>query len=244
MFISRRARARDAAAGRMMPRRYARFMEPDPVGYEAGLNLYSYVNGDPVNWVDPLGLGPHDLICEGGGCADVIISGGGDGSAPGVHGTLLHSGSAARFFLNSPMTEGSGSSGIIGNLANALDDFAEKHLKPPEKRRKKETGMQCFKRIAGMSPALGTVGAFSIGAGGAWLGYSRTALDGGGGGTSLISSAARGAFGKNLLRSGFLGTGSLGGAVGRVLSKGSVLAGAAAVGWAAGTSAGAVQQCH
>ena len=33
-----------------------RFMQPDPVGYAGGVNLYVYVGNDPVNFVDPLGL--------------------------------------------------------------------------------------------------------------------------------------------------------------------------------------------
>jgi RHS repeat-associated protein len=33
-----------------------RFMQPDPMGYAAGANIYAYVGGDPVNWFDPLGL--------------------------------------------------------------------------------------------------------------------------------------------------------------------------------------------
>ena len=44
-----------------------RFLQTDPIGYEAGANLYAYVGGDPVNATDPLGLdGDHisELQCS------------------------------------------------------------------------------------------------------------------------------------------------------------------------------------
>ncbi len=39
---------------------WGRFVQPDPIGYRGGVNLYAYVGNDPINRIDPYGLKPGD----------------------------------------------------------------------------------------------------------------------------------------------------------------------------------------
>ncbi len=43
---------------------FARFIEPDPIGLEGGPNVYSYVQNNPVNFKDPLGLYTEIIVWQ------------------------------------------------------------------------------------------------------------------------------------------------------------------------------------
>jgi RHS repeat-associated protein len=248
---------------RMYDPKLSRFLQPDPIGYDDGPNMYAYVGADPVNMVDPTGLtGEED-----------------EGESIEVNGKRLHydapepSGAAALLGGSSGANGDSvldcsmlgcivtpdihvtvkpkkrrGGLRTLGRAVAAtgrlLDRIAERHLKPPEGRRPRETATRCIARVSGDAADLAAAGSVGIAFGGPFVSYPRATA--GGGGTSIISSLSRSIFGPNL-RMGttkIFGTNSVGGALGRGISKASVIGGAAAAGLAGGKVLGAVQICQ
>jgi RHS repeat-associated protein len=216
-----KARAYDAVSGR--------FVQPDPIDYDGGPNLYAYVGGDPINIVDSLGTGgpppaPDCPDVDGDGKCDPTIT---------INGKRPKNKKAD----DAPID-------VVQWLAFTLDSFAEKHLKPPVPRRPDETKQQCKARVAGNTARKVGAGAAGVALGGPWVPYPRMGFAGGGGGTSIISTLTRGLFGRNLRMSfQIAGTSSVGGAIGRVVSRVSVIGGAALAGWSAGKAIGAEKIC-
>ncbi len=128
------------------------------------------------------------------------------------------------------------------NLARALDTFAENYLAPPPGRQEGESFSDCVSRIAG-NGGLAVGGATAVASGANIVPYPR-AVPPGGSGTSIISTISRGILSRlPRMSSPIAGTTSVGGAIGRILSRVSVFGGAAAIGLAGGKAAGAAQVC-
>jgi RHS repeat-associated protein len=50
-----------------------RFMQPDPIGYDDGLNMYAYVTNNPINLLDPFGLDKEGPLPED--CTEILAKG-------------------------------------------------------------------------------------------------------------------------------------------------------------------------
>ncbi len=150
-----------------------RFLQPDPIGYAGGNNLYAYVGNDPLNGIDPSGLlsfwGVARFI---GGSAEAAIGvgfgtvtswtgfGAVAGGAVALHGADVAQ--AAWRGTDTFTSQGLQATGLSQNTANAID-----------------TGISGAAFIAAGSPVL----PYSL---------FGPPIAGGGAGTSLLSAIARG----------------------------------------------------
>ena len=131
---------------RMYSPAIGRFLQPDPIGYAGGNNLYAYVGNDPLNNTDPSGRCVEDLcVAEAALLSGAIggVAGGISGGLAGYHatgslyGTLVGAGAGlttgAAIGLGSPFLVSAASAG--GGAAAAI-------------------------AVAGLSGASGAAGAF------------------------------------------------------------------------------------
>ena len=103
---------------RMYSATLGRFLQPDPIGYSGGTNLFTYVNNDPLNATDPNGL----FCNSSGGNLSCTSPGGISFTVPSPAGfpSSLGPGDASYHAYNVPVNAGSiSSSALMAGVTNS-----------------------------------------------------------------------------------------------------------------------------
>jgi RHS repeat-associated protein len=93
-----------------------RFLQPDPIGLEGGYNLYTYASGNPLWFIDPLGLVAWGTVGRGVAGAGVSVIGMVAGVAATPTGALTGPGAALAYV--SAYSFGAN----VGNIINGFRD--------------------------------------------------------------------------------------------------------------------------
>ena len=148
----------------------ARFLQTDPVGYGAGINLYTYCGNDPLNRTDSMGLwfGIDDAIAAGVGAlvgvvsqavSDVIA---GERSEWGDYAIAAVAGAAGggAFLYSGPVAAGAVAAGV-GNGPKQLRDWGQDerdNISPTELVRETAIGAATGASVPGGKVPGATVG--------------------------------------------------------------------------------------